>query len=86
MDVTVKCVWRRRPYAHPTAPCRVLHGTRVSRVALYRLRLRFCGNRHRYIDPSYLIRSVPANADDSELCMLLTEAAVHGAMAGFVHR
>mmetsp|Transcript_15292 Transcript_15292/g.34735 ORF Transcript_15292/g.34735 Transcript_15292/m.34735 type:complete len:454 (+) Transcript_15292:30-1391(+) len=37
----------------------------------------------RYIDPSYIIRSVPANADDSEYCMLLAQAAVHGAMAGF---
>jgi len=37
----------------------------------------------RYIDPSYIIRSVPANADDSEYCILLAQTAVHGAMAGF---
>jgi 6-phosphofructokinase 1 len=37
----------------------------------------------KYIDPSYMIRSVPANASDSLLCMLLSQNAVHGAMAGF---
>ena len=37
----------------------------------------------KYIDPSYMIRSVPANASDSLYCMLLAQNAVHGAMAGF---
>ncbi len=36
----------------------------------------------KYIDPSYLIRSVPANASDSLYCGLLGEYAVHAAMAG----
>lgn len=36
----------------------------------------------KYIDPSYMIRSVPANATDALLCMLLAQNAVHGAMAG----
>ncbi|OPL11528.1 MAG: diphosphate--fructose-6-phosphate 1-phosphotransferase [delta proteobacterium MLS_D] len=36
----------------------------------------------KYIDPSYLIRSVPANASDSIYCMLLGQYAVHAAMAG----
>jgi 6-phosphofructokinase 1 len=27
----------------------------------------------KYIDPSYMIRSVPANASDSMLCMLLAQ-------------
>jgi 6-phosphofructokinase 1 len=36
----------------------------------------------RYIDPSYIIRSAPANANDSKLCTLLAQNAVHGAMAG----
>jgi 6-phosphofructokinase 1 len=36
----------------------------------------------RYIDPSYAIRSVPANAYDSAYCMRLAHAAVHAAMAG----
>jgi len=37
----------------------------------------------KYIDPSYMIRSVPANASDSLYCMQLAQNAVHGAMAGF---
>jgi len=37
----------------------------------------------KYIDPSYIIRSVPANAQDSLYCMQLGQNAVHGAMAGF---
>jgi 6-phosphofructokinase 1 len=36
----------------------------------------------RYIDPSYVIRSVPANPYDSVLCARLAHAAVHAAMAG----
>ena len=37
----------------------------------------------KYIDPSYMIRSVPANAEDSLYCLQLAQNAVHGAMAGF---
>ena len=37
----------------------------------------------KYIDPSYMIRSVPANASDSLMCMYLAQNAVHGAMAGY---
>jgi 6-phosphofructokinase 1 len=36
----------------------------------------------RYFDPSYVIRSVPANTDDSLLCDRLGRNAVHAAMAG----
>ena len=36
----------------------------------------------RYIDPSYTIRSAPANANDSAFCFQLAENAVHAAMAG----
>jgi len=36
----------------------------------------------RYIDPSYIIRSVPANVDDSLYCGNLGQNAVHAAMAG----
>lgn len=36
----------------------------------------------RYIDPSYLIRSVPANAADNFYCSQLAQHAVHAAMAG----
>jgi 6-phosphofructokinase 1 len=36
----------------------------------------------KYIDPSYMIRSVPANASDSILCGVLAQYAVHAGMAG----
>ena len=36
----------------------------------------------KYIDPSYIIRSAPANPSDSIFCNQLGLAAVHGAMAG----
>lgn len=37
----------------------------------------------KYIDPTYMIRSVPANAFDSVYCSLLAQQAVHGAMSGY---
>ena len=37
----------------------------------------------KYIDPSYLIRGIPANAGDSVLCLRLGQCAAHAAMAGF---
>ncbi|MEQ1853907.1 MAG: ATP-dependent 6-phosphofructokinase [Chthoniobacteraceae bacterium] len=36
----------------------------------------------KYIDPSYMIRSVPANAADNFYCSQLAQHAVHAAMAG----
>jgi 6-phosphofructokinase 1 len=36
----------------------------------------------KYIDPSYIIRSAPANPNDSKFCGLLAQNAVHAAMAG----
>jgi 6-phosphofructokinase 1 len=36
----------------------------------------------KYIDPSYTIRSVRANAHDSAFCLLLGQNAVHAGMAG----
>jgi 6-phosphofructokinase 1 len=36
----------------------------------------------KYIDPSYTIRSVPADANDSVFCLLLGQSAVHAGMAG----
>ncbi len=55
-----------------------------------RLRDAIAGHFHRigtpitvkYIDPSYMIRSVPANASDSIFCDTLGRNAVHAAMAG----
>ena len=36
----------------------------------------------KYIDPSYMIRSMPANPRDSAFCLLLGHNGVHAAMAG----
>jgi 6-phosphofructokinase 1 len=36
----------------------------------------------KYIDPSYIIRSMPANPRDSAFCLLLGHNAVHAGMAG----
>ena len=36
----------------------------------------------KYIDPSYMIRSLPANANDSVFCGFLARNAVHAGMAG----
>jgi 6-phosphofructokinase 1 len=36
----------------------------------------------KYIDPSYIIRSVPANANDSKFCNLLAQNAVHASLSG----
>jgi len=36
----------------------------------------------KYIDPSYTIRSVPADANDSAFCLLLGQNAVHAGMVG----
>jgi len=36
----------------------------------------------KYIDPSYIIRSAPANANDSKFCLQLAQNAVHAAMGG----
>ena len=39
----------------------------------------------KYIDPSYTIRSIPANAFDSAFCLMLGHNAVHAAMAGYTN-
>ncbi len=36
----------------------------------------------KYIDPSYTIRSLPANSNDSAYCLVLGQDAVHAGMAG----
>jgi len=36
----------------------------------------------KYIDPSYIIRSIPANSSDAIFCFQLAENAIHAAMAG----
>lgn len=37
----------------------------------------------KYIDPTYMIRAVPANATGSMYCTLLAHSAIHGVMAGY---
>jgi len=37
----------------------------------------------KYIDLTYMVRAVAANADDNLYCTLLAHSAVHGAMAGY---
>jgi 6-phosphofructokinase 1 len=36
----------------------------------------------KYIDPSYIIRSMPATPPDSAFCLMLGHNAVHAGMAG----
>lgn len=36
----------------------------------------------KYIDPSYIVRSMPANSMDSQYCLMLGQHAVHAGMAG----
>ena len=36
----------------------------------------------KYIDPSYTVRSMPANPHDSAFCLLLGQSAVHAGMTG----
>lgn len=36
----------------------------------------------KYIDPSYIVRSIPANSIDAEYCLQLGQHAVHAGMAG----
>lgn len=37
----------------------------------------------KYIDPTYMIRTVPATSSDQIMCGHLASSAVHGSMAGF---
>lgn len=46
------------------------------------LKARGVGVSIKYIDPSYIIRSIPANSDDALLCDQYARMAVHAAMAG----
>ncbi len=36
----------------------------------------------KYIDPSYMIRSLPADSNDSAFCVMLGQSAVHAGMSG----
>lgn len=37
----------------------------------------------KYIDPTYMIRAVPANATDNLYCTLLAHSAIHGVMVSW---
>lgn len=39
----------------------------------------------KYIDPSYIVRSVPANAFDAEYCLMLGQNAAHAGLAGLTN-
>ncbi len=58
----------------------------VGRLLVERIERHFGGGERRslvrYIDPSYLIRGLPANTIDSELCLVLGQHAAHAALAG----
>jgi len=53
----------------------------VSRIKEH-FKLRDLETTIKFIDPSYIIRSVPANANDRVYCGFLGQSAVHAAMAG----
>lgn len=53
-----------------------------SEIPLY-LKTQGIPNTVKYIDPTYMIRSVAANPNDTVYCSNLAEFAVHGAMAGY---
>ena len=57
-------------------------GRLLRRVIIEHLDAAGVENNVRYFDPSYAIRSVPANPYDSAYCLRLAHAAVHAAMAG----
>jgi len=46
------------------------------------LKRRECVHSLKYIDPSYIIRSAPANPNDSLFCSYLAQNAVHAGMSG----
>ena len=39
----------------------------------------------RYVNPTYMVRSVRANAADNVYCSALAHSAVHGSFAGFTN-
>ncbi|MEM9555572.1 MAG: ATP-dependent 6-phosphofructokinase [Acidobacteriota bacterium] len=47
-----------------------------------RLKARRVAHTIKYIDPSYIVRSLPASPIDAEYCLMLGQHAVHAAMAG----
>jgi 6-phosphofructokinase 1 len=57
-------------------------GKHLAKVISSHLEERKVPHTLKYIDPSYMIRSVPANAIDSIFCAQLARCAVHAAMAG----
>ena len=65
-------------------------GTNASETSAFfsraRLKITFASAKRsctlKYIDPSYMIRSVPASPQDRTYCMRLGQAAVHAGMAG----
>lgn len=64
----------------------VAEGVRLgaSKDAAVHLRDKFSRNHHvKYIDPTYIIRGVPANITDAIYCRSLAQSAVHACMSGY---
>jgi len=57
-------------------------GTHLKKELTQRLTERGMDPTIKYIDPSYEIRSGPANANDAVYCLRMAHAAVHAAMSG----
>lgn len=57
-------------------------GTELRDVITAHLKAKKIRSSVKYIDPSYMIRSVPANAQDAIFCDALARNAVHAGMAG----
>jgi 6-phosphofructokinase 1 len=57
-------------------------GTHLRDAIVHHFRSRNVPISVKYIDPSYMLRSVPANATDAVFCDSLARNAVHAAMAG----
>jgi 6-phosphofructokinase 1 len=57
-------------------------GTYLQEAIRQRLEKRGLQYTLKYIDPSYMIRSVPSNVHDSVYCLLLGHNAVHAALSG----
>jgi 6-phosphofructokinase 1 len=75
-DLTVKTL----------GPCRRASPLTTSRLLQQRITDDFAAHGHelnlKLLDPSYVVRVVPANPYDSVYCVRLAHAAVHAAMAG----
>lgn len=72
-------LWKRsRACLHPASP-----PSKTAHASLPAYTATAPPPHHAPADPSYIIRSSPANASDSNLCTTLAFNCVHGAMGGY---